>query len=186
MSHFTAAIVYNADTLKKLGKVQNRSRVLHNLVYLTMCFLLVLAGLFFGIKTTRGLLCIALGSLGFPLCNAFGKAGTDNLIKALGNHEIHVDYEFFEKDFTAATQGKMTRTPYQSLLRLWEDNEYFYIFPIKNQGFMIERSSILPSAESFREQLSRETDLHWNRSANLMLINIKSVIYELKLALKKR
>ena len=51
---------------------------------------------------------------------------------------------------------------------------------------MIERSSILPSAESFREQLSRETDLHWNRSANLMLINIKSVIYELKLALKKR
>ena len=118
--------------------------------------------------------------MGLPLLNAVGRTATDQLIKALGENEIRVEYRFYEKDFTQSTQGKTTRKAYKDLVRLWEDDDYFYVFPSGNQAFMIEKAGMTPSAELFREQMEKETGLSWNQSSRLLFMNIKSIALELK------
>ena len=94
MRNYSASIIYNKETLQKLGKVQNRCNSTHNFVYLALCLFLILAGFNFGLNTTAGILCAAIGCVCIPLLNSVSKFATSKIIEALNGKSIDVHYTF--------------------------------------------------------------------------------------------
>lgn len=173
MKNYFASVTYNKDTLETLGKVQNRCNTTHNFVYLALCLILILAGFNFGLNTTAGILCVALGCFCIPLLNATGKSATAKIIEALHGQSIDVQYSFYGNGFSCATQDKTTRFQYTDLKKLYEDTDHLYIFPSKNQAFMISKSSLKPhDLETFKKDLAKEAHLSWQNSLSILTFHL--------------
>lgn len=187
MKNYEASVLYDADTLKRMGKIQIRSRVIHNTVYLAMCVILIIAGVQFGVTTMTGLLCIAAGGIFIPLLGSVIRTRTDNIIKALGNETIHVSYRFDAAGITAETGDKTNRFKYKDLNMLWEDQEYFYLFYRKIDALMVSKESIVPAdLNGFRDELAEATGLTWYQYTSPLMINVRPLAQELKKILKGR
>lgn len=187
MNNYNGSVLYNEETLRRMGKIQIRSRVIHNVIYLAMCIVLIIAGILFGLKTMPGLLCAAAGGIGIPLLGSVIRARTDNIIKALGNNTIHVSYTFDSTGVSASTGDQSNRILYKDLCMLWEDAEYFYLFYGKVDTLMVSKKSLVPADEAgFRNDIAAITGLTWYQYTSPLMINIRPLIQELKRTLQNR
>lgn len=187
MNNYNGSVLYNEETLRRMGKIQIRSRVIHNVIYLAMCIVLIIAGILFGLKTMPGLLCAAAGGIGIPLLGSVIRARTDNIIKALGNNTIHVSYTFDSTGVSASTGDQSNRILCKDLCMLWEDAEYFYLFYGKVDTLMVSKKSLVPADEAgFRKDIAAITGLTWYQYTSPLMINIRPLLQGLKRTLQNR
>lgn len=183
MNQYRASIEYNAHTLKMLGKVQNQSRVLHNVIYISACVALIISGINFGSATPLGMFLMACGGVAIPLLNSVNNAAINKMIEALGNSSVHVGYHFEKDHFTCNTGKESTCFTYDSLVKLWEDKDHFYIFPNKNQAFMISKKTLQPlDTDTFRSMISEESGLKWQNSMSIFRLsfNVSDILFKIK------
>lgn len=187
MKPFRASVTYNEETIKRMGKVQSNSRFIHNAVYLIVCLALILVGVYYSATTKLGITCIAFGGIGIPLLGSMTKYRTDNVIKALGGKTLLVNYKFEKEEIFLTTKGQTNRIKYTDLTKLWEDNDYFYIFYGKYDTLMVPKKSLVPNnPDSFRDELSKVTGLSWYINSSIPLFNLKAFVNNAKRAVQRR
>ena len=177
MKHFTASIEYNSETLPLLARtINNVFRLRIKFFYLTLCIILLIAGAVLGWQTPQGVACIALGCFLLPSVRALERSGAQKAIRQLNGQPLKVTYDFQDHSFTCSSHKEHNEYAYSSIIRLLEDNHYFYMFPNTSQAYMINKSSLLPNQpEQFRMFIREQVGLQWTAPVSLATLNLRQI-----------
>lgn len=187
MKLYRASVIYNEESLKRMGKMQAHSRYFYNAVYTTVCLALILIGVYLSATTAPGLTCIAIGGIGLPIRGSVIKYRTENVIKALAGKTIHVNYKFEKDEIFLTTKDQSNRFKYSALTKLWEDVDYYYLFCGRKEVLMVSKKSLVPkNPENFKSDLSKVTGLSWFIYTSVPIANLRAFLSDLRRNLRSR
>ncbi len=170
MARFTADITYTAEATMKLAKTQQK---VFNGTERAMCFLasLLFIALAFYVGTDKpyGILILVMGCFALTNIDAPARNRAKKTIAALKGYEPKMKYSFETDAFTCTTVNEENRFPYTSLIRMSEDDRFFYLFPDRASAFLIEKASVTPGdAEKLKAFLEKKAGICFIRSISLL------------------
>lgn len=73
-----------------------------------------------------------------------------------------MSFDFTEREIESHTDREKSSTPYQTLIRLMEDRNFFYLFTSATSAFMVDKKTIDPGdTKGFKSFLCEKTGLEW-------------------------
>lgn len=174
---YSASIQYTPDNIRLLSTaVNNTFRYKLKLLYLFCCAAMIFTGVMYGIDSTAGIACVAIGCFFIPSMNALEKNQANRLVRQLKGKVIRVTYQFLEDSFTCFDSKEQQNIQYDSIIRILNAKKHLYLFPNTNQAFMIEKSSINPHDEkNFERFLSQKIGLEWTTPISVWTLNVKNI-----------
>ncbi len=137
--------------------------------------LLVITGGFFVKKEGASLLLILLGCVIFTNIDAPAKYMANRVITLFHGNFPRLVYYFYE-DYMQL-KDKETMIPYDNLIKIVEDEEYYYLFQTRQYGIMIRKNSVSCAVESIglKQFIEEKTGLRWEKPPTIMNINLKAL-----------
>lgn len=175
MPKFSASIEYNSDTIMELSSaINNTFKIGFKAIYLVICIALIAIGSIIGFHSLVGIVCIAIGCFLLPSINANEKRQAREQIKQMNGHTLHVDYCFHDSHFICFDAKERNKFPYNSIIRLVKNVDYYYMFPNVSQAYMIDRSTIQPAdMNKFENFISDKVGLQWTQKISLLTFSLK-------------
>lgn len=177
MIEYKASIEYTPDNMRLLGAaIDNAFRFGMKISYGMICIVMILYACYTGLETPGSMLGVALGCLLLPSVNAFERQRTNAAIRRMKGKIVRMDYSFRDHSFLCATAEEKNEFRYDTLIRLMETRDFLYMFPNRDQAYMIDVSSIQPSGEkTFKAFITEKTGLQWTRKMSLLSLDIRAL-----------
>ena len=171
---YSAGIAYNPERIRRLSLVQYSTfRSGTKFGMMLLAFLLILLGLSITGRGAVSLVPLAVGSILLASVNFPAHTMAETTIRQYAGRYPDLRYHFSETGI--CTSQVPQEYPYAEVIRLLEDNSYFYIYINTLSAFMVERSSVRGEGgeEGFRSFLSEKTQLGWTKPPTLFNMNLK-------------
>lgn len=181
MHHYSASMKHNESTIRQLAKVQYN---IFGIRIKLILFLLACIWLYFGMfsSTTTGfakIICLMCGCFTAVSLDLPAKRNADKILECLGENTMETNYEFSQSGFTLDCTGEenaeSSHIPYTSILRLVEDRTHFYLFISKFGAYMIDKATLYPDADEFRDFMESVCGQKWTRASGLFGLSWKKL-----------
>ncbi len=181
MALFTASIKQNTETIRQYASVLFNvfySRI--KIIGFLISVFLVLTGGFIVKREGISLLLIFLGCILFTSLDAPARYMANRVIALFHGSFPLLVYSFYDDYFLL--NDKETKISYDSLIKLIEDEKYYYLFQTKQYGIMVRKDSVSgdTAEEGFKEFIGEKAKLKWEKPPTIMSINLKTLIHSLK------
>lgn len=133
----------------------------------------------YGTLATRTMM-VAVGCFMVVGINTPEKYLAKKIIQSMNGRFPKLSYDFGFEVIKIKGADNMNRLNYDEIIRLVEDDEYFYIFRKDKSAFMIDRKTAKPKADSLRELLSKKTQLNWTKPRSMAATSLITIIMDKK------
>lgn len=179
---YTGKATYNEAALTAFCKVQFSAFRRQTQVFVALLGLALVVLAVCGV--TSGGVSVILGALGcwiITLPGVLPKSDADRLIAAMqGNFSTSV-YSFDDKGFDIVAGKDTNRLGYDNMIRLIEDDMYYFFFATPKLAYIVEKASVRPfGEEKFKSYVSRRVGLEWTKSRPWYRVSLRSLIDEKK------
>ena len=182
MVHCSASIQYNEETMMRMVRTRMRSfrGIATYVLYLFGLGFLVLGVLSsYGTLATRTMW-VAVGCFILVGINMPEKYMGKKIVQSMNGRFPKLSYDFGRNVAKVVGADTTNRIAYDEIIRLVEDDDYLYIFLKDKSGFMIDRKSAKPKADSLKELLTEVTDLQWTKARSLVSVSAVSIFLDRK------
>lgn len=176
MKEYSASITQSAQTIKRYARIQYGifyRKV--KLIGFALSVALVLVGGFLVKSEGLSLLLIFLGCILFTNMNAPANFTANRVIALFKGKFPTLNYSFGPEGF--GIDGREETIKYKKLMRLVEDDEYFYLFQSPQYGSMLKKSSVQgkDGAIGLRKMLEEKTKLKWTKPSTVFNFGLKDL-----------
>lgn len=174
MQKFTASIQYDRETICRLDTViENTFRFSRKAYLLICCFILIGVGVFMGMNTPTGIVCILLGCVCLPSVNSLQSRNARQIIQAMDGRTMRMIYTFYSGEFTCSAGGQTNTYRYDSIIRLVEDKGYLYLFQSATKACMIDINTLEPNRpKEYKRFISKRVGLEWTEPVTFRTLSI--------------
>lgn len=184
MKRIQITMQHSEDTVRRLAKVQyNTFSAFGKIFWYAVCILCIATGvgLIGSFNDTVNLLLVAFGAIVIVNIGASGKLRADKTIaavKASGSKYPRTTLAFESSGIQVTEhtdKSANTTLTYSSIIRLTEDDAYWYLFINKVAAYMLPKDSIQSpdEREKFVAMLEKKTGLTMSEPFNLMQLRLK-------------
>lgn len=179
---YTGKATYNEDALNAFCKVQfaafnKKTQVIAVLIGIALIVLAVSGA----IGGTFSIIIGALGCWVVTLPGVFPKSDADKLVKAMNGKFSTSVYSFDDKGFDIVAGKDTNRLGYDNMIRLIEDEYYFFFFATPKLAYVVEKLSIRPEGtEKFKSYVSRRVGLEWTKARPWYSVNVRAIVHDRK------
>ncbi len=175
MEKFTARMAHNKDTIMRLSVTQyNCFQFKGKIIRVVIAVALIAYGLYADQTMITPIVCLILGCLLIANVNLRARVRANKVIEHLKGNYPKSAYSFTAKGFSDEKDGKII--PYDQIIKLVEDREYFYLYISEESAYMVDKSTVSGgSVDEFKDYLSRRTDEKWVHPNSLLTFSIKSL-----------
>lgn len=170
MTRYTANITYTADATIKLAKMQQKVfNGTGRMLSIIVSFLIIAFAFYIGMEKPYSILILVMGCFALTNNDAPARNRAKKMIIALNGYEPKMKYNFEADDFLCITVNEENRFPYSAIIRMAEDDRFFYLFPDQASAFLIDKASVKPgSAEKLKEFLEKKAGICFIRSVSIL------------------
>ena len=180
MTHYTASITYSAETIQLLEKAIFDAFGLRSLL-IRFLISFVMFGIGLYLQGPTGLLLIFLGAILLTAGNFLGSIRGQKLSSAMGGQQVKVDYQLRDDRIYVKSVREENSFAYSSLIRLMETERYYYLFPNRRSGYMIDKTSVdKKERKAFREFLEKKVGVQWTVPVTLRRPDLLQLIFNIK------
>lgn len=178
---------HDEQTIRRLAKIQyDTFSAKRKLIWYGICILCILAGILGNLSDTARILLIGFGGIVIVNIGITGKFKADDTLQAIKTHGGTfpcTTLTFQENGITVQESGIdhcTSKLRYDSIVRLIEDDAYFYLFISNTAAYMLPKNA--PSIkeqsqqEAWRTDLCRKTGLSFSRPFRLLRFNLKELL----------
>ena len=180
MNRFQASITYSKETLLKLeDAIYHAFGLKGTLIRGILGIAMIMVGIHFG--GVGGMISIFLGALIATAGNIMNRIRGENTAAALKGNTIKVSYTFTDQAIRIESIREKGTIKYEKLIRLYEEGGYYFLFPDRKSGYMIDKKSIeKEKRKAFREFMTKKTGLEWTQEVSLKRLDIATIIHNHK------
>ena len=180
MTHYTASITYSSETIQLLEKAVFDAFGLKSiLIRFVISFIMFGIGLY--IQGPTGLLLLFLGAIILTAGNFLGSIRGQKLSSAMGGQQIRVDYRLQDDRIQVKSVREENSFTYSSIIRLMETDRYYYLFPNRRSGYMIDKTSVdKKERKAFKEFIAKKVGVEWTVPVTLRRPDILQLIFNIK------
>lgn len=175
---FSGRAVYNEDVIRAFCKVQYATFKKKNQATFIICGIALIALAVCGV--IGGTFSIVVGAVGcwvLTLPSVVSKNDADKLITAMDGRYSMSKYSFDDNEIDIAAGNESNRLGYDNMIRLVEDDSYFFFFAAPQLAYIVEKKSLDPNdTEKFKAYTSCRVGLEWTRSRPWYSMNVKAII----------
>ena len=166
---FTGRVRYNENAIIAFCKVQfSAFRGKKQIGFILGSLIMILAGVSGRLGGAVSTILVLLGCWGPMYLNSIPKNDADKLIKA------------FDGKFPTSVYS-FDRDGFDNIIRLIEDDEYFYFFAAPQVAYVVDKSSLSPAdADGFMRLASERTELEWTKARRWYSVKLSTLIKERK------
>ena len=180
MSHYSAAMEHSEATIRQLSKTQyNVFGMRTKLTFLVICCLWFYVGLFSNISSLAQTICFMGGCFTAVSLDMPAKRNADKILEQLGDKPLKTHYTFYDDGFSLEISGEESSdpslTPYSDIIRLVEDRTHYYLFISKFGAYMIDKRTVSPASNGFREFLESVCQQKWTIPSGLLGLSLKKL-----------
>lgn len=178
MKKYKAGVWYTPDLIKRAEKVINNTFYYkNNIIRMALCIVCIIMGIY--VRQPFGTMLIFGSAVILTAGNMNGKRRAERTIEALDGEEIKMSYEFNAgESFSCIAQGNESVYLYDSIIRLLEDTDFFYLFTGKDQIFLIHKNMVSSEKpEEFKKFIMQKTGLEWTKPVTLFTLNLKQLLF---------
>lgn len=166
-------MVHSEDTIRQLSKVQyNIFGRGVKLALFVMCVVWIYFALFANLDGPLQLICLMGGCLTAVNLNLPAKRNADKILEQLAGRQLKTKYEFRDDVFVLVSlnedDAEPTQVPYTDIIRLVEDRTHYYLFISRFGAYMIDKRSIRPADDQFRQFMQSACSRKWTPSTGFL------------------
>lgn len=182
MQRYTAGIVYDETTITKLDQIRTSTfRFSQRVVFLLLCIALIIGGVALGTGTVSGMICIVLGAFLIPSAGNMKSSNARQVLRAMKGKMLRMTYGFNDADFTCTAGENTTSNRYDAVIRMVEDDRYFYLFQTAMQVCMIDKETLKPeNIGDFKVFLEKKVGLAWTKPVTFRSFSIAQMRFNKK------
>lgn len=178
MKTYTASIAHTEDSIQRLMKNQY---LLFNKKVLALQAALCVLGLTLGLGGPFHLAVrmafLFLGCWMLPFVAKPGREAARQMIRQLNGVLPSMGYTFYASRMLCATGGKETAVLYSRLIRLTEDERYYYLFQDDHACYMVDKQTLRPrEEEQFRKDLEAACGLEFARVKGIFTMSLQDML----------
>ena len=176
MTLYSAEMKHSSDSVKRFTVIQyDTFEPLQKIIRIVLALALIVVGALSG-SSAAMILLLFLGCILLTNLNTKAASIADEVKRALHGKFPELTYSFSEIGFLDGPERP--ETPYTSLIRLIEDNEYYYLFVSKASGYMIEINSVAGEggSEGLKRLLSEKSGCEWTKPVTIATLRLKDII----------
>ena len=179
---FSGRAVYNEDAVKAFCRVQYAAFKKRNqLTFILLGIALIVLAVCGVISGTLSIVVGAVGCWVLTLPGVVSKSDADKLIAAMDGSFGASKYSFDDKGFDIVAGNETNRLGYDNMIRLIEDESYFFFFAAPQLAYIVEKKTLNPhDTEKFKAYTSRRVGLEWTRSRPWYSVSVKGLISDRK------
>ena len=179
---FTGRVRYNENAIIAFCKVQfSAFRGKKQIGFILGSLIMILAGVSGRLGGAVSTILVLLGCWGPMYLNSIPKHDADKLIKAFDGKFPTSVYRFDRDGFDISSGKDKNRIGFDNIIRLIEDDEYFYFFAAPQVAYVVDKSSLSPAdADGFMRLASERTELEWTKARRWYSIKLSTLIKERK------
>lgn len=178
---------HTEESIYRLSSVQfNIFGVWHKLIRILTALVLLWLGINMQSSTVVAALCLMAGAWMIASLNQLPKHKAKKLIDSADGKLPKSSYTFEERSIRIKSTGASGSITYDQIVRLVEDDDYFYLFINRNAAYMIAKKSAEPSAKELRKFIAEHTELQWTANSPLWRMSVRDIIGRVKSGRRKR
>lgn len=179
---FTGRVRYNENAIIAFCKVQfSAFRGKKQIGFILGSLIMILAGVSGRLGGAVSTILVLLGCWGPMYLNSIPKNDADKLIKAFDGKFPTSVYRFDRDGFDISSGKDKNRIGFDNIIRLIEDDEYFYFFAAPQVAYVVDKSSLSPAdADGFMRLSSERTELEWTKARRWYSVKLSTLIKERK------
>lgn len=179
---FTGRVRYNENAIIAFCKVQfSAFRGKKQIGFILGSLIMLLAGVSGRLGGAVSTILVLLGCWGPMYLNSIPKNDADKLIKAFDGKFPTSVYSFDRDGFDISSGKDKNRIGFDNIIRLIEDDEYFYFFAAPQVAYVVDKSSLSPAdADGFMRLASERTELEWTKARRWYSVKLSTLIKERK------
>lgn len=177
---YKAETCHTEETIRILSRVQYLSfRKGYIILQFVLGVAFASAGLFVVQDKTASILCCLFGCWMLVSWNQIPLFRANKIIRECGGQFFKTSYSFDDNGIAIHNEQLDSTLDYRRIIRLVQDESYFYLF-ISNEGaYMIPRSAITPNEPlQFAQMLESKTGLSFIENRSVFLLSRKSLLAE--------
>lgn len=175
---FSGRVVYDENAIRAFCKVQYAAFKRKSQATFIVCGVAFIVLAVCGV--IGGTLSIVVGAVGcwvLTLPGVVSRSDADKLITAMDGKFAASKYSFDDKGVDIAAGNESNRLVYDNMIRLIEDDNYFFFFAVPQLAYIVEKKTIIPhDIEKFKAYTSRRVGLEWTRSRPWYSVKVKAMI----------
>lgn len=160
---FTGRVKYGEDAIKAFCNVQFAAfQGKKQLGIIILSLLMIIFGVSGKLGLAVSAIFVPLGCCMLTYINFIPRNDAEKLIKAYGGNYPTSHYAFDGAGFDIAAGAGANRIGFDNIVRLIDDDRYFYFFASPKVAYIVERASLKPSEpESFKAYCAKRVGLEW-------------------------
>jgi len=178
VTHYSATMEHNETTIRLLSKTQyDVFGIRTKFTLLAISCLWFYFGLLSNISELAQVICLMGGCFTAVSLNMPAKRNADKVLEQLGDKPLKTHYTFYKEGFSLeisdAEHSDSSPTPYTDIIRLVEDRGYYYLFISKFGAYMIDKRTVSPDPNGFRQFMESACQQKWTRPTGLLGLFLK-------------
>lgn len=175
MEPFTASMQHSEQSIRQLSKVQYNTFQLGWKIMQAVCALLLIwLGLSHAVGIWQGI-CVFTGCWLFINMDTPAKLRADKVIDSMKGRFPFTRYSFTLSGIQMEASGEITGISYSALIRLVEDDRYFYLYISKLSAYMIDKKTAQPDPNHVRKRIENGSGLRFTRVTTLLNFNLRTL-----------
>jgi hypothetical protein len=179
---FHGKIEYNAGNLEKLSlMISSTFHTGRKLCLFGVCLLMIVFGGSIGYDRIQGMALACAGAFLFPLVNGYDRYKARHMLELLNGNVVTMQFMFYEQEFSCSNPAESNSFSYDTIIRMVDGEEDWYLFPNRQQAYMIDKSTLFPrKADAFMAFMTEKTGLQWTQPRSLLSLNLLQILHERK------
>lgn len=178
---------HTEESIYRLSSVQfNVFGVWHKIARIITALTLLWLGVNMKSSVVVAAFCLMVGAWMIASLNQIPKHKARKLIGSADGKLPKSSYAFEEQHIRIKSTGASSTISYDQIVRLVEDDDYFYLFINRNAAYMVAKKSIEPNAKELRSFLAEHTGLQWTANRPLWKMNVRDIISRAKSGRRKK
>lgn len=179
---FTGRARYDEKTIFAFCKVQfSAFQAKKQIGFVLVSLIMILAGVSGRLGGAVSTILVLLGCWGPMYLNSIPKNDADKLIKAFDGKFPTSVYSFDNDGFDISSGKDRNRIGFDNIIRLIEDDAYFYFFAAPQVAYVVDKTSLSPAdSDGFKQLASKQTELEWTQARLWYSVKLSTLIKERK------
>ena len=174
---FSASMIHNADTIRRLVRMQaNTFNLKQKYIWAGCGISVIILGFFAALGQILSTICIFVGCWALVSINLPTRMRADRIIGTMKGVFPSTRYAFCPEEAVLTSDGNTSTVSYHAIIRLIDDGDYLYFYVSRQSAYMVSKKSVSGGVDQLKEMISHQAKLKWTKPFRCKRFSLRSYL----------